>query len=168
MIGFQHHSPARRTDSAHVPNDAKLVGYVLTPRSFDVPSEAGLRLQGRAARIGFRISTTEVDLGSATNPFRNGLWRAFRRLICNRCEPKKMPFSMVNFDDFIFQALQPCYCGKKEGDAGLVVEKLDQIASDRVKQSQVVLKLAKAGKHLVAEDGICLSCCHPATKRLIT
>jgi hypothetical protein len=167
MLGFQHHS-STRSDSAHAANDAKLVGYVLTPRSFDVPSEAGMRLTGRAARIGFRISKTEVDLGAATNPFRNGLWRALRRLVCNRCEPKKMPFSMVNFDDFIFQALQPCYCGSKVGDAGIVMERMDHISHDRVRQTQLILKLAKAGKHVVAEDGICLSCCHPATKRLIT
>lgn len=168
MFGGHHHSQMRRpAEAPHALYDARLVGYIVTPRSFDAPAEAGMRLQGRAARIGFRISRTEVDIGSANSQFRNGLWRALRRLVCSRCEPRKMPFSTVNFDDFIYQALLPCYCGSNTGEAGIVVERLEHITPDRVRANQLILRLAKAGKHVVAEDGICLSCCHPATKRLL-
>lgn len=167
MIGLNHHSQTKRSTTPQIHNDAKLVGYVLTPRSFDSPTEAGLRLQSRAARLGFRISRTEVDVGSASSQFRSGLWRALRRLVCNECEPRKMPFSTVSFDDFIYQALLPCYCGTATGDAGIVVEKMEHITTDRVRANQLILRLAKAGRHVVAEDGICLSCCHPATRKLM-
>jgi hypothetical protein len=167
MIGLNHQLNTKRPQSPQWDADAKLVGYVLTPRSFDSPAEAGLRLQSRASRIGFRISRTELDVGSASSQFRSGLWRALRRLVCNVCEPRKMPFSTVSFDDFLYQALQPCYCGSASGDAGIVVEKMEHITTDRMRANQLILRLAKAGKHVVAEDGICLSCCHPATKRLM-
>lgn len=167
MIGLGHHSHTKRPTSPQMHLDAKLVGYVLTPRSFDNPADVGLRLQSRAARIGFQISRTETDIGSASSQFRSGLWRALRRLVCNQCEPRKMPFSTVSFDDFLYQALLPCYCGAATGDAGIVVEKMEHITSDRVRANQLLLRLAKAGRHVVADDGICLSCCHPATKKLL-
>lgn len=167
MLGLNHNVQSRRTGS--IPNEttAKLVGYILTPRSFDSPKDGLMRLQSRGARAGFWLSQMESDVGVATNPFRNGLWRALRRLVCNRCEPQRMPFSMINFEDFMHQSLRPCTCGNTTGDGGIVVERLEHIGSDRVRTSTLVLELAKRGKHVVAEDGICLSCCHPATKKLL-
>lgn len=144
----------------------RLVGYTLTPRSFDVPGEAAARLEDKCKHAGFRLSSAEQDVGLSSNPFRNGLWRALRKLMCSRCEPKRMPLSMINFEDFVYQALQPCPCGGN-GDDGLVLRKLDDISSDRVRSSNLILALAKRGKHVFAEDSICLSCCHPATKRML-
>jgi hypothetical protein len=168
MFGAQHHSETRRDTVPHVRNDEKLVGYILTPRSFDTAGEAGVRLQGRAARGGFRISSTEVDVGSAASHFREGLWRALRRLVCSDCDPRKMPFSILNFEDFMAQALRPCYCRRTtRGQAGIVVERIDHITTDKIRANELIIRLAKAGKHVIADDGICLSCCHPATKKLL-
>jgi hypothetical protein len=167
MFGAQYQPETRRQTLPHVLSNERLVGYILTPRSFDTPTEAGTRLQGRAARIGFRISCTEVDIGSSTSQFREGLWRALRRLVCSSCPPRKMPFSTLNFDDFLSQALRPCYCRASSGEAGIVVERIEHITADRALANELILRLAKAGKHVVADDGICLSCCHPATKKLL-
>lgn len=150
------------------PSGPKLVGYVLSLRTFEDQKEATLHLQQRCARAGFAFSVAESDAGTPlTNPFRKGLWTALRRLMCTRCEPKRMPFSMMNFEDFIHQSLMACPCGSNSGAAGIVVNRLDELSADKKSASALVLTFAKRGKHLVAEDGICLSCCHPETKKLL-
>src|SRR5688572_20407317 len=130
MYGLHQSIQTRKPGSPPPENAPKLVGYTLTPRSFEPHHEAEMRLMERSARAGFRISITEQDIGMASNPFRNGLWRAFRRVMCNQCEPKRMPFSMMNFEDFMHQALLPCPCGSSEGDAGIVTERLEHLSSD--------------------------------------
>ncbi len=170
MLGLEPNIQGRRTGSTKPSNSsAGLVGYLLTQRSFDLNRDSSVNLQGRSSRAGFEISTTETDCGIASNPFRSGLWRALRLLVCNTCEPKRMPFTMMNFEDFLHQSLQPCGCGAGPGAgaSGIVVGRLDQISSDRLRCSTLILALAKKGKHVIADDGICLSCCHPATQKLL-
>jgi hypothetical protein len=145
----------------------KLTGYVLTTKHYDPGREMLHRLQGQCERNGFELQGTEFDVGYSSNPYRVGLWRALRRLVCNKCEPRRLPFSLVNFNDFVQQALKPCLCGNKVGADGLVIAKLDHITNDAKKGGMLVLELAIRNKHVVAEDGICLSCCHPATKKLL-
>lgn len=155
------------SNSATIESSTKLVGYILTPRSFDSPADGENRLRNQALRVGLRLSVVECELGMASNPFRMGLWKALRRLVCNRCEPKRMPLSMINFDDFLHQALTPCNCGYSESDGGIVVERLDHVSNDRKRLDSFILALTKRKKHVVAEDGICLSCCHPITKKVL-
>lgn len=174
MYGLYQQYPLqpRKTNSgtAHSPlveSSTKLVGYMLTPRSFDAPSDGENRLRNRALRAGLRVSVVQCELGSASNPFRMGLWKALRRLVCNRCEPKRMPLSMINFDDFLHQATMPCSCRGGESDGGIVLERIDHFSNDKTKVDAFILAMAKRGKHVVAEDGICLSCCHPITMKLL-
>jgi hypothetical protein len=78
-----------------------------------------------------------------------------------------MPLSLINFDDFVSQALAPCRCGCGIGLDGLVVARLEHINAMKDRTLVLVTELAKRGKHLVAEDGICLSCCHPTMKDVV-
>ena len=166
MFGIQPGIHNRNAGST-ADSGPELLGYILTPRSFESTREADMRLKERSFGAGYRMSTMEIDVGLGSNPFRIGLWRMFRKLVCNKCEPKRMPFSMINFEDFMHQALAACPCGGGNGYAGVVMSKLDQLSSDRLRTSAIVLALAKMDKHVIADDGICWSCCHPATKKAL-
>jgi hypothetical protein len=144
-----------------------LVGYILTTKNYD-PGKAAIRhLEGKAKTAGFGFIGSEWDVGYSANPYRVGLWRALRKLVCSACEPRRLPFSLVSFEDYLGQALKPCLCGCGVGADGIVVSTLNHICNDRKIGALVVLELAKHGKHVIADDGICLSCCHPATKKLL-
>lgn len=167
MLGLGSNIQGRKVGLTRpITRDAELIGYMLTSRNFEVNRNPMANLQGRSARAGFKVTRTETDMGAAGNPFRSGLWRALRLLICT-CEPKRMPLTMMNFADFLHQALQPCGCRENVGASGIVVGHLNDISSDRLRSSALILALAKKGKHVIAEDGICLSCCHPATQKLL-
>lgn len=147
----------------------KLVGYWLNAASTNIQSnsnEIKMRLDDHCAHHGCYLNSFESDNGQSANPIRMGLWRAIRRTVCENCPPKRMPMTFMNVDDFMAQALAPCPCGGKGVD-GIIVTSMKHLCSDPVKGSQIVLKMAEAGKHFVAEDGICLSCCHPATKQMM-
>lgn len=146
---------------------ARLVGYLLTTDNYRPAKDAVDRLEDRSEQAGFHLTGTEWDIGRSQNPYRVGLWRALRRLTCDKCEPRRLAFSLANFEDFIAQALKPCMCGNKKGIDGLVVARLDQLTNDPRKGARLVLELARAGKHLYADDGVCMSCCHPATKEML-
>jgi hypothetical protein len=172
MLGFQPHfeqtKAAERAREARSGKDAPmLIGYILTTKSHDPGNEASSRLERKAEGAGCSMRFSEWDIGYTSNPYRVGLWRALRRLVCASCEPRRLPFSLVNFNDFVTQALKPCICGNTSGLDGIVVQKLDHITSDAQKGTMLVLELAIRGKHVIAEDGICLSCCHPATKQIL-
>ncbi|HEY9791242.1 MAG TPA: hypothetical protein V6D22_12645 [Candidatus Obscuribacterales bacterium] len=174
MLGFdsavelkKNVSLPRRDAAASPKNGPALVGYILTTKSYDPGKEAIWRLEDKASTTGFELMVSEWDVGQSANPYRVGLWRALRRLICSECEPRRLPYSLVSFQDYLSQALKPCLCGCGVGAEGLVVSKLDHICNDHKKGALLVLELAKHGKHVFAEDGICLSCCHPATRKLI-
>lgn len=166
MFGVQPGVSTRKPHLLRV-DAPRLVGYTLSVKHVEEGKEAVLRLEDKASNGGFRLETTEWDVGHATNPYRLGLWRALRRLVCLKCEPKRMSFSMLNFDDFLHQAMSPCHCGSPDSADGLIVSRLDHVSSNRVLGSALVLRLAQSGKHVIAEDGICLSCCHPAVKGML-
>ncbi len=169
MLGLEPNLQSRKVGCPKpIDSGAGLVGYLLTARGLQVNHDSVLSMEGRSARAGFQISRTENDCGLASNPFRNGLWNVLRLLVCTACEPKRMPLTMMNFDDFLNQALQPCKCGANKGGAsGMVVCRLEHISSDRSRCCTLIMALAKKGKHVIADDGICLSCCHPATQKLL-
>ncbi len=158
-------APVSRGTSKHY----KLVGYWLNANtSFDgTTNEIKLRLDDLANHQGCQLSAVEWDCGTGNNPIRMGLWKALRRLVCDKCPPKRMAMSFLNIDDFMTQALAPCHCGQSKGLDGLIATSFKHICSDQVKGCQMILHLAEAGKHVIAEDGICLSCCHPATKSML-
>lgn len=166
MLGVQPSLDTSKTVGTAA-NARRLLGYVLTTRSYDPGKEMIFRLEDRAAKAGFRMEHSEWDVGYASNPYRVGLWRTLRKLVCDQCDVRRMPFSLMNFEDFVEQALKPCICGNTRGFDGIVVSKLDHITSDKNKGALLVLELAAKGKHIMAEDGICLSCCHPATRKLL-
>ena len=168
MLGSHTSNQTKKTTDDTLVRPKKMVGYVLTTRNYDPGKQITDRLSERCQKAGFALSTTEWDVGNSLNPYRVGLWRALRRLMCNRCEPRRLAFSLVNFDDFIAQALKPCICGNKEGNAGLVINTMNHLTCDQTKGAHLVLALARAGKHLYAQDNICLSCCHPATKEMLS
>lgn len=147
----------------------KLVGYWLNANSGNegTTAEIKFRLDDHCSHHGCQLQAVEWDSGAATNPIRMGLWRALRRLVCESCPPKRMPMTFLHVNDFMEQALAPCYCGQTKGLDGIIVTSLKHFCSDQVKGSQMIIKLAEAGKHVLAEDGICLSCCHPATKAMV-
>lgn len=148
----------------------KLVGYWLSAYGANVEgstSEIKLRLDDFTSHQGCILNAVEWDCGAAQNPTRMGMWKALRRLVCDKCPPRRMPMSFMNIDDFMFQAMAPCSCGHNEGLDGIILTNLKHMSSDPNKNSQIILRLAERGKHVIAEDGICLSCCHPATKRLV-
>lgn len=169
MLGYQPNvnSKGAEAQSARAASRDRLLGYVLTTRQYDPGHEAVTRLQRKCMGAGFALAGTEWDVGYASNPYRVGLWRVLRRLVCDTCEIRRMPFSLANFEDFIEQALKPCICRSGKGLDGIVVSKLDHISSEPKKGTMLVMRLALAGKHVIADDGICLSCCHPAMKQLL-
>jgi hypothetical protein len=144
-----------------------LIGYVLTPGYLDPGAIVSEKLEKRCYYSGFTLETTEWEGGNASNPIRMGLWKALRRLVCNHCPPKRMPFSVVHFNDFLTQALSPCHCPAPAGLDGLIVSNLNQITSDPTKVAELCIRLARLGKHLITEDTTCLSCCHPAIRRMV-
>jgi hypothetical protein len=164
FFGTHANIPQRRMSSSE--SGQRLIGYILYPRNFAAGSEGALRLDDHCLNAGFRLIAHEEEAGNGTNPFRPILWKTLRRLMCAKCEPKRMPLSMINFDDFVYQALAPCSCGKECGYDGLAVARLEHILADHAKTSTFIVRMAMMKKHLIAEDGICLSCCHPATKEL--
>ncbi len=168
MLVVQTSADTKKVAGFGAPPQGRLVGYILTTRRFDPGPEAIEKLRDRAEKSGCRLSRTEFDVGCSRNPYRVGLWRALRKLVCDRCEPRRLAYSLANFEDFILQALKPCICGNKIGLDGLVVKNLDHITNDPKKGARLCLELARRGKHLYADDGICLTCCHPATKQLLT
>ncbi|MBX9686187.1 MAG: hypothetical protein K2X27_05765 [Candidatus Obscuribacterales bacterium] len=148
----------------------KLVGYWLNASQSDVGSstnEIKLRLDDHCSHQGCELTAVEWDCGTGGNPIRMGLWRALRRLVCDKCPPKRMAMTFMHIDDFMSQALAPCNCGQAKGLDGIIVTTLKHFCNDQVKGSQMIIRLAEAGKHVIAEDGICLSCCHPATKAML-
>lgn len=148
----------------------KLVGYWLNANGGTLEgstNEIKLRLDDHCAHQGCQLNAVEWDCGSGMNPIRMGLWRALRRLVCDKCPPKRMSMSFLHLDDFMAQALAPCNCGQAKGLDGLIVTTIKHLCTDPAKGSQIILRLAEAGKHLIADDGICLSCCHPATKTML-
>lgn len=166
MFDIYQSGYAKRVSPSYA-SGQRLVGYTLHLRSMQPGAEANERIEDKCLNAGYRMAFSESDTGVATNPFRTGLWRALRRIVCNKCEPKPMPLSMINFDDFLHQALQPCRCGETTGVDGLLVLRMEHITPDRAKSSAFILRMAKMGKHVIADDGICLSCCHRATKELL-
>ena len=147
----------------------KLVGYWLNAASTNIQSNASeikMRLDDHCTHHGNTLNGVESDNGNGANPIRMGLWRALRRTVCENCPPKRMPMTFMNLEDFMAQALSPCACAGNGVD-GIIVTTMGHLCSDPVKGSQIVLKMAEAGKHFMAEDGICLSCCHPATKAMM-
>jgi len=144
----------------------KVLGYVLAARHYDPGPGKQDKLQEKAGQVRCLLQGTEWDVGSPNNPIRVGLWRALRRLICDSCEPKRMSYSIMNFEDFIDQALGPCHCKEPKGLDGIVVESISNLSNDPQKGTKLVVALARIGKHVVAEDNICLSCCHPAAMAL--
>ena len=146
----------------------KLVGYWLNATSGleATTTEIKVRLDDLCSHQGYQLNAVEWDCGNASNPMRLGLWRSLRRLICDKCPPKRMGLSFMSLDDFLNQALAPCPCESKGLD-GIIVSSLMHLCSDQTKTSQICLRLAEAGKHLMSDDGICLSCCHPATKMML-
>lgn len=168
MLGYHQPAIQPRRPTPAAAGTTKLIGYVLSAmKHYEPGNEELLRLDDKCANSGFELSGSESDVGISGNPMRMGLWRVLRKLTCSYCEPKKMPFSLINFDDFLQQALLPCVCRNSQGRFGIVVQKLDHITNDRNKLNALILELARRGKHVVAEDNICLSCCHPATRDLL-
>lgn len=148
----------------------KLVGYWLNASSGiqSNTNEIKVRLDDLCAHQRCELGAVEWDNGASNNPIRMGLWKALRRLVCDKCTPKRMPMTFFGLDDFLDQALAPCTtCSDSRGMDGLIVGMLKHVSSDEVKLSHICLRLAEFEKHVFAEDGICLSCCHPATKRLL-
>lgn len=145
----------------------KLVGYVLTARRFEQNIEVSEGLERKCQRAGHRLKATEWDVGTANNPIRIGLWNVLRRVICDRCPPRRMSFSILNFDDFLDQALAPCRCGNQEGLDGIVLTTIHHLSSRLEHSTNLILRLARLGKHLIADDGVCLSCCHPVCQALV-
>ena len=147
----------------------KLVGYWLSANgsSIESMSEIKLRLDDFTAHQSCILNSVEWDSGPGINPMRMGLWKALRRLVCDKCPPKRMSMSFMGLDDFLYQALLPCGCGRFDGLDGLILTTIKHLTTDPSKLNQIVLRLAEKNKHVIAEDGICLSCCHPATKALL-
>jgi hypothetical protein len=148
----------------------KLVGYWLNASLADADgttNEIKCRLDYHCTNLGSQLNAVEWDRGSSINPVRMGLWRALRRLVCDKCQPKRMAMSFLHLDDFMNQALAPCSCGSRKGLEGIIVTTLKHLSSDQAKLGQIVIRLAEAGKHVIADDGICLSCCHPSTKLIL-
>lgn len=166
MFGTYQGIHTKRATSS-VLNGQKLIGYVLYPRNSNATEEGSLRLEDKCLNAGYKLAVSEHDSGNNTNLLRPGLWNTLRKLVCTKCDPKRMPLSIMNFDDFVHQALSPCHCGAPQGMDGLILTKMDHLTADKTKASTFALKLAGMNKHFVAEDGICLSCCHPATKDLL-
>lgn len=148
----------------------RLVGYWLNAHTSSVDgstNEIKCRLDDHCSHQGCQLGAVEWDCGAGMNPIRMGLWRALRRLACDKCPPKRMPMSFLNVDDFMEQALAPCSCGQSKGLDGIIVTTTKHLCSDPLKLSQIIIRLGEAGKHVIGEDGICLSCCHPSTKQML-
>jgi hypothetical protein len=162
----RNQNSVQKVSPSSTPERKRLIGYFLYPPQSDMSNnEASLRLEDRCFYAGFKMACCETEAGKSSNHFRMGLWRTLQRLVCIKCEPKRMPLSLINFDDFVAQGLSPCKCGPTvQGLDGLVVSRIDHINSDRDRALVLITQLAKMGKHFIAEDGICLSCCHPTMK----
>jgi hypothetical protein len=145
----------------------KLVGYVLGTVHYGAENHAQHQLEAICDKMGATLSLTEWDVASPHNPMRLGLWRAVRRLMCKHCQPIRMSYSMVNFDDFMNQALNPCHCGSEKGFDGLVVANINSICNIPARGARFILYLAEAGKHLYTDAGQCLTCCNPAVQRML-
>ncbi len=149
----------------------RLVGYWLNSGSTEAsvgPGEAKSRLEDLCGRRGgHHLELTECESGVSQNPMRIGLWNALRKLVCHKCQPKRMSFGIMNLEDFITQAMGRCSCRNPEGLDGIVVANVRHISSDAMKNSQLILLLAERGKHLITEDGMCVSCCCPNTKAML-
>jgi len=157
--------PIRNLTNNHASRE-RLIGYILVVRHYDPGQQVMEKLQLKCANSSFNLHVTECDVGAPHNPMRVGLWRVLRRLICDRCEPRRMSFSILNFEDFLDQALAPCTCKREIGLDGIVVNSINHITSDQEKGTKFIVRLAKLNKHVIADDGICLSCCHPAAVAL--
>lgn len=150
---------------------AKLAGYWLnsgnTVACVDL-IEAKSRLEDLCARHGgHTLVSIECESGVPQNPMRVGLWNALRKLVCYKCEPRRMSFGIMNLEDFIVQAMSHCTCRNPEALDGIVIANSRHITSDVMKLSQITLLLAERGKHLINEDGLCISCCSPNTKAML-
>lgn len=170
MAYFVRSAIKQDTDSKCDKKQKNLVGYWLNSSSVDGVGikEAKSRLEDLCARRGgHQLAFVESESGSAQNPMRVGLWNALRRLVCIKCEPKRMSFSVMNLEDFVNQALSRCTCRTPEGVDGMIVANLRHISSDSMKTNQIILLLAEKGKHVVNEDGMCVSCCCPNTKAML-
>lgn len=163
-------APASRGGRTTTGRNLKLVGYWLSASNCVVKTstpEIKCRLDDHCSNRGYQLNAVEWDCGSGANPIRVGLWRAMRRLSCDRCQPKQMAMTFLDLDDFVIQALSPCTCGSSTGLDGIILTTIKHLSSDPQKSTQLILRLAEAGKHVFADDGICLSCCHPATKKML-
>ncbi len=149
------------------PARQRLIGYVLTARRFEQNLEVSESLEKKCLRMGQRLKATEWDVGTPNNPIRLGLWNVLRRVICDNCPPKRMSFSILNFDDFLDQALSPCRCSQPSGVDGIVLTTIHHLSNKLEHGTNLILRLARLGKHLIADDGICLSCCHPVCQALV-
>ena len=146
----------------------QLVGYWLNTGMQIASGEAKSRLEDLCSRrVGHKLAALECESGVAQNPMRFGLWKALRKLVCNRCQPKRMSFGIINIEDFLTQALSSCPCGQAEGLEGIVIANLRHISSDHMLANQFILLMAEHGKHVVSEDGLCISCCNQSTKSLL-
>ncbi len=145
----------------------KLLGYVLKSNYNDSGMLASEEIAKKCRLGGTTLVSTEFDSGAPGNPMRMGLWRALRRLICNRCPPKQMPFSCLDIDDFVKQALIPCSCVSPDPVSGIVVANIGHISSIPDKGARFCMLMAAAGKHVIANEGHCMSCCHPQMKRTV-
>lgn len=145
-----------------------LVGYWLNSGVCEAPSEVRSRLEDLCSRRGgHKLAFLECETGVPHNPMRVGLWNVLRRMVCCKCQPKRMCFGVMNLEDFLTQALGRCDCLTPQGLDGMVVANLRHISNDQLMTSQLILLLAERGKHVLNEDGLCVSCCHPTTKSML-
>lgn len=145
-----------------------LLGYWLeTGKRPAQLSEVKSILDDICHRYNHRLIDVETESGNPNNPIRIGLWAALRKLVCYKCPVKRMSFSVLNIEDFVDHALEPCICTNPEGLSGIVINGVGHICADPIKGSQLLILLAARGKHVVNEAGMCISCCHPATQALV-
>lgn len=146
----------------------KLLGYWLSaPGNWEQAEELKLRLEDVCLNYGHNLCAMECEQGTSQDYLRRGLWTALRQVVCSHCPPKSMSFRCSSFDDFIAEALSPCPCKQESNLDGIIFASLVHYCSEPAQQTKFVLRMAEIGKHVIASDGICLSCCHPATKQFI-
>jgi hypothetical protein len=157
----------RPFEGRNIAHRLQLIGYLLTARPITKNDIAVEMLQRKCIYGGFTLKEYEIDIGLENNPIRPGLWNAFRHLICSQCDLKPMPNALLGIEDWLTLAFAPCNCSSPKGLDGIVVGSLHRFCNDPALGTIIMLKLAQSKKHFIAEDGVCLSCCHSGTKAIL-
>lgn len=140
----------------------KVIGYVrvenrdeiyVTGQNIDIESFANSRA--------LKLVKIQLDVSSANQIMRVGLWKVLRMVACSNCPPKQMPMS-GDYEMWLREALRPCTCNNPAPAEGIVVDNIGIICESPPQGAKFTLDMCANKKHLFsAQEKRCLSCCNP-------